>query len=87
MEASDGNTADFYDGALLSLATDLVERMMPSFDSTTGLPYGSVNLRHDGSGSEISRLNSRLNSDISAILFKYNLTEISVAFQAKPDKC
>jgi hypothetical protein len=35
-----------YDGALLRLAIDLAERLMPAFDTPTGVPYGTVNLRH-----------------------------------------
>ncbi|KAF2274339.1 seven-hairpin glycosidase [Westerdykella ornata] len=34
-----------YDGQLLRLATDLAERLMPAFQSPTGLPYPRVNLR------------------------------------------
>ncbi|KAF2875774.1 glycosyl hydrolase family 47-domain-containing protein [Massariosphaeria phaeospora] len=35
-----------YDGQLLRLATDLAERLMPAFNTPTGLPYPRVNLRH-----------------------------------------
>ncbi|RLN10965.1 hypothetical protein BBO99_00004338 [Phytophthora kernoviae] len=35
-----------YDGALLRLAVDLGDRLMPAFDTVTGIPYGTVNLRH-----------------------------------------
>ncbi|KAE8899330.1 Alpha-mannosidase I [Phytophthora fragariae] len=35
-----------YDGALLRLAVDLGERLMPAFDTVTGIPYGTVNLKH-----------------------------------------
>jgi len=35
-----------YDGQLLRLATDLADRLMPAFQTPTGLPYPRVNLRH-----------------------------------------
>ncbi|GMF37668.1 unnamed protein product [Phytophthora fragariaefolia] len=35
-----------YDGALLRLAVDLGDRLMPAFDTVTGIPYGTVNLKH-----------------------------------------
>lgn len=35
-----------YDGQLLRLATDLAERLLPAFNTPTGLPYPRVNLRH-----------------------------------------
>ena len=34
-----------YDGRLLELAKDLGIRMLPAFDTITGIPYGTVNLR------------------------------------------
>ena len=34
------------EGPLLRLATDLGRRLLPAFDTTTGMPYGTVNLRH-----------------------------------------
>ena len=35
-----------YDGQLLRLAHDLGERLLPAFETATGLPYPRVNLRH-----------------------------------------
>ena len=35
-----------YKGLLLKLAIDLGERLLPAFDTATGIPYGTVNLRH-----------------------------------------
>ena len=35
-----------YDGQLLRLAQDLARRLLPAFDTPTGLPYPRVNLRH-----------------------------------------
>ncbi|ETO60672.1 hypothetical protein F444_21151, partial [Phytophthora nicotianae P1976] len=35
-----------YDGSLLRLAVDLGDRLMPAFDTVTGIPYGTVNLKH-----------------------------------------
>lgn len=35
-----------YNGSLLILAVDLGNRLLPAFDTPTGLPYGTVNLRH-----------------------------------------
>ncbi|CAA7395272.1 unnamed protein product [Spirodela intermedia] len=35
-----------YDGQLLHLAEDLAQRLLPAFDTPTGIPFGSVNLMH-----------------------------------------
>jgi mannosidase alpha-like ER degradation enhancer 2 len=44
--ASPGSPLHFaaYDGALLLLAVDLAERLLPAFETPTGIPYGTVNL-------------------------------------------
>lgn len=34
------------DGPLLRLAVDVAERLLPAFDTPTGMPYGTVNLRY-----------------------------------------
>jgi len=34
-----------YDGSLLPIAQDLGERLLPAFNTTTSIPYGTVNLR------------------------------------------
>ena len=33
-------------GPLLRLAEDAARRLLPAFDTPTGMPYGTVNLRH-----------------------------------------
>ncbi|KAH9682329.1 alpha-mannosidase I MNS4 [Citrus sinensis] len=35
-----------YDNQLLNLAEDLARRLLPAFDTPTGIPFGSVNLLH-----------------------------------------
>jgi hypothetical protein len=35
-----------YDGFLLELALDMGNRLLPAFDTQTGIPYGTVNLLH-----------------------------------------
>ncbi|KAK6914023.1 Glycoside hydrolase family 47 [Dillenia turbinata] len=35
-----------YDNELLNLAEDLARRLLPAFDTPTGIPFGSVNLMH-----------------------------------------
>ncbi|XP_065863179.1 alpha-mannosidase I MNS4 [Euphorbia lathyris] len=35
-----------YENQLLHLAEDLAQRMLPAFDTPTGIPFGSVNLLH-----------------------------------------
>lgn len=35
-----------YDNQLLNLAEDLAQRLLPAFDTPTGIPFGSVNLLH-----------------------------------------
>ena len=37
---------DDYKGGLLLLAKDLANRLLRAFDTPTGIPFGSVNLRH-----------------------------------------
>ncbi|GFP86082.1 probable alpha-mannosidase i mns4 [Phtheirospermum japonicum] len=47
--ASDYNTGmriPSYDDELLHMAEDLGRRMLPAFDTPTGIPFGSVNLMH-----------------------------------------
>ncbi|EPS72201.1 hypothetical protein M569_02557, partial [Genlisea aurea] len=47
--ASDYNTGmriPSYNDELLHLAEDLANRMLPAFDTPTGIPFGSVNLLH-----------------------------------------
>ncbi|KAK4478154.1 hypothetical protein RD792_017436, partial [Penstemon davidsonii] len=47
--ASDYNTGmriPSYEDELLHLAEDLARRMLPAFDTPTGIPFGSVNLLH-----------------------------------------
>lgn len=34
------------DGPLLRLAVDVARRLLPAFNTSTGMPYGTVNLRH-----------------------------------------
>ena len=36
----------WYDGQLLRLAVDLGRRILPAFNSTTGIPFSRINLRH-----------------------------------------
>eukprot|EP01051_Picozoa_sp_SAG22_P015114 SAG22_NODE_1931_length_3292_cov_4.886940_2_plen_282_part_00 len=35
-----------YNGSLLRLAEELADRLLPAFDTPTGIPFGSINLRH-----------------------------------------
>ena len=41
-----GVAFDGYRGELLTLAADLGKRLLPAFDTKTGIPYGTVNLRY-----------------------------------------
>ncbi|XP_052895309.1 ER degradation-enhancing alpha-mannosidase-like protein 2 [Anopheles moucheti] len=34
------------EGPLLEIAEDVAQRLLPAFDTATGMPYGTVNLRH-----------------------------------------
>ena len=36
----------WYTDELLKMSVDLADRMMPAFNTKTGIPYGTVNLRH-----------------------------------------
>ncbi|XP_033219638.1 ER degradation-enhancing alpha-mannosidase-like protein 3 isoform X2 [Belonocnema kinseyi] len=47
----------WYRGELLDLAKDLGYRFLPAFNTTTGIPYGRINLRHGMKGVplEVSR--------------------------------
>jgi hypothetical protein len=42
-ERSDTISVYFYDNCLLSLALDLGLRLLPAFETATGIPYGTVN--------------------------------------------
>ena len=37
---------DDYDGALLRLAIDVADRLLPAFNTPTGIPFGTVNLKY-----------------------------------------
>ncbi|CDF38722.1 mannosyl-oligosaccharide--1,2-mannosidase [Chondrus crispus] len=41
-----------YDGKLLVLATDLADRLMPAFNTPTGIPFGAINLAYGVEKSE-----------------------------------
>ncbi|AAZ13057.1 mannosyl-oligosaccharide 1,2-alpha-mannosidase IB, putative [Trypanosoma brucei brucei TREU927] len=47
-----------YNGGFLRLAVDLADRLMPCFDTPTGIPYGKVNLRRGVSGGESQLANT-----------------------------
>jgi len=46
MLATELNIMPSYRGGLLRLALDLGDRLMPAFNTTTSIPYGTVNLRY-----------------------------------------
>lgn len=41
-----GFKLDWYKGELLDLAKELGEAFLPAFETTTGIPYGAINLKH-----------------------------------------
>ena len=43
-EYPNGTLRGAYDGSLLRLAVDVANRMLPAFETTTGIPIGTVNL-------------------------------------------
>ena len=47
-----------YEGALLRLAVDLGERLLPAFASATRIPYAWVNLRHGVRDGETEETNT-----------------------------
>ncbi|KNE89442.1 hypothetical protein PSTG_17102 [Puccinia striiformis f. sp. tritici PST-78] len=50
-----GHRIDGYQDQLLFLAKDLADRILPAFNSSTGIPYARINLRHGvlpGEGTE-----------------------------------
>eukprot|EP00249_Psilotum_nudum_P018218 c26697_g1_i1 orf=127-2067(+) len=51
-DASTGMQMDGYDDELLHLAEDLGRRLLPAFETPTGIPYGSVNLLYGVSDDE-----------------------------------
>lgn len=48
----------WYFGGLLTLASDLGERLLPAFVTATGIPYHRVNLRHGVLADETSQANT-----------------------------
>ena len=56
-DASTGRGVPGYSGALLRLARELGERLLPAFNTPTGIPYGSVHLRRGVAHNE-SRVSS-----------------------------
>ena len=49
------NKMTWYRGELLDLAKDLGYRLLPAFNTLTGIPYGRVNLKH-GVRDDLSQL-------------------------------
>ncbi|XP_028407570.1 ER degradation-enhancing alpha-mannosidase-like protein 3 [Dendronephthya gigantea] len=43
---NEGLAMDWYDDELLDMAKDIGERLMPAFNTTTGIPYPKVNLKY-----------------------------------------
>nr|KYP74644.1 ER degradation-enhancing alpha-mannosidase-like 2 [Cajanus cajan] len=60
-----------YDNQLLNLAEDLARRLLPAFDTPTGIPFGSVNLLHgvDKHESKVKQPSLKLPPFISLIFF------------------
>jgi hypothetical protein len=56
-DASTGRGVSGYSGALLRLARELGERLLPAFNTPTGIPFGSVHLRRGVAHNE-SRVSS-----------------------------
>nr|XP_026497726.1 ER degradation-enhancing alpha-mannosidase-like protein 3 [Vanessa tameamea] len=46
---------EWYGGELLAMAEDLGRRLLPAFNTSTGIPHGRINLRHDIRGLSESR--------------------------------
>ncbi|XP_046976893.1 ER degradation-enhancing alpha-mannosidase-like protein 3 [Vanessa cardui] len=46
---------EWYDGELLAMAEDLGRRLLPAFNTSTGIPHGRINLRHGIRGLSESR--------------------------------
>ncbi|KAK9239088.1 glycoside hydrolase [Lipomyces kononenkoae] len=49
-----GHKIEGYDGSLLSLAVDLANRLLPAFDTPTGIPLARVNLRYGNKNENIT---------------------------------
>ncbi|KAG6548383.1 hypothetical protein Mapa_010162 [Marchantia paleacea] len=64
-DESTGMKVDGYQNELLKLAEALGRRLLPAFDTPTGIPYGSVNLLHGVSEDESQARRAPLGSDIS----------------------
>ncbi|KAH9628036.1 hypothetical protein HF086_018011 [Spodoptera exigua] len=45
----------WYNGELLAMAEDLGKRLLPAFNTSTGIPHGRINLRHGMRGMSESR--------------------------------
>jgi Glycosyl hydrolase family 47 len=56
-DAATGKAVPGYNGRLLQLARELGERLLPAFNTPTGIPYGSVHLRRGVAQNE-SRVSS-----------------------------
>ncbi|XP_049885459.1 ER degradation-enhancing alpha-mannosidase-like protein 3 [Pectinophora gossypiella] len=52
---SDVPALQWYNGELLAMAEDLGRRLLPAFNTSTGIPHGRVNLRHGLRGMAESR--------------------------------
>lgn len=53
VDSASRHTLDWYDSELLDLAENLGRRLLPAFDSKTGIPYSRVNLKHGMESNEL----------------------------------
>jgi hypothetical protein len=76
-----------YSGQLLNLAYDLASRLLPAFNTTTGIPYPRVNLRHgapfyqasldgicrlDGSSSDVREITENCAAGAGSLVLEFS---------------
>ncbi|URD95133.1 Glycosyl hydrolase family 47 [Musa troglodytarum] len=63
-----------YDDQLLHLSVDLAQRLLPAFDTPTGIPFGSVNLLHGVDENESKASHFILIDKPNLITFRFMIT-------------
>ena len=60
-----------YQGELLNMALDLGYRLLPAFNSTTGLPHPRVNLRHGIKAGKVKQISETCSSCAGTMILEF----------------
>ena len=62
---------NWYKGELLNLALDVAYRLLPAFNSTTGLPHPRVNLKHGIKAGKVKQISETCSSCAGTMILEF----------------